>query len=69
MKLLAEVHAELADLRIGLYRTNGTHRIRVGGMGWAPGQWPDYDKAMKRLLNCQGYGPSEREMLQGMCRA
>lgn len=67
-KYRAEVLAERAGLRIRLYEVGDVYRLRVGGMGWAPGVWRDYGKALAKLLACQSYGPAEAEMLRGMCR-
>jgi hypothetical protein len=69
-QLVAEVLAERIDVRLRLYLLlGGVYRIRAGsGLGWAPGSWKDYGKAMDRLLACASYGPADLSELRRICR-
>lgn len=68
-EMLAMIAAPGAGIKIALYRMTGGHyRLRVGsGIGWAPGQWRDRDKALEKLLACQSYGPAELEICRRIC--
>lgn len=69
-ELLAMIDAPRAPVKIALYRmTGGNYRLRLGsGIGWAPGEWRDYGKALDKLLACQSYGPAELEMCRKVCK-
>jgi hypothetical protein len=66
---VAEVYAELIDVRVQLHQVAGVYRVLFVGLGWHPQSLGrDRDAALARVLGMHSYGPAELEMVRQAIR-